>query len=235
MCYYHVRRKLNPRYNEKNLKGISADKRDNILKPDVRCLHAARSRAEQLSMWHAIRQRWRANGLGAFATYWENQWINGPYHKWYIGALPVGWGATNNSLESFQRDPKREMQRARHSPLRFLRKIELWVRKQAKNKCKFETTVVVCNRMQATAKKLGASSNVYRTEHLWYVYDDYNCGCRPDGPPTPATVQQWKDLGASAEGKRTHTNHDHVKLTCTLLEFNGDTCSCTRFRKNGIC
>ena len=71
---------------------------------DVKNLHNSTSHTIFINKLKKIFIICKDLGLEVFKSFFEKQWINGPFSNWAIFHSPPGFSTTNNPIESYNKN-----------------------------------------------------------------------------------------------------------------------------------
>ncbi|CAF0921295.1 unnamed protein product [Brachionus calyciflorus] len=104
MCYFHVIKNVKEKTKKFNKTLIE------MILSDIKNLHYSKNLIEYEVNKHKILSKWFFNYpyLKQFAAYFIKEWIDGVFNNWIIFTSPHGFAGTNNPVESFNAQFKKQ-------------------------------------------------------------------------------------------------------------------------------
>jgi hypothetical protein len=94
LCWPHIALNCLPKHKDKLQKQDMFD----TIKTHLTFLHSARSQAQFTLLAKGILNRWRMDGEGIFAEYFQNTYLTEPYNKWST-TVSENPGITANQIQ----------------------------------------------------------------------------------------------------------------------------------------
>ena len=108
LCHPHIIRKALPENRSKFLN----DSNLHEFQKDIKMLHLARSKNQEIKLAELMMAKWRNHGEEAVADYWERHIMKERRFTSVGATAGPGSVANNNPQESYHRDVKRPLKRA---------------------------------------------------------------------------------------------------------------------------
>ena len=108
MCFFHVMMNV-----KKRVSSLSKQSK-RLIYTRIYRLHYSRNEDERDASWREARALWAGNSeTKAFGEYFEKEWMRGKFASWQCFETGPGQAKTNNPVEQFNRDIKRDYTKRR--------------------------------------------------------------------------------------------------------------------------